>query len=150
MDSDAKEVSPEPSTRGLKSVLTKARRGGKANASKVSINGDNSSDSHGIRSSIDSGQDRFRVSRGSSLDDGVSVSTSNISKLIPNRIQKKRKERKAAKQAAQDEAEAQQDHGRGRSISEQAATAAAPPLERSRSTLAEEGSFMTNDSDGES
>ncbi|KAL8687155.1 MAG: hypothetical protein Q9218_006595 [Villophora microphyllina] len=154
MDSDTKEVSPEPSKRGLKSVLSKARRGGKNNASTVSINGaDTSSDSHGIRSSIDSGQDKLRASRGSSLDDGASVNaSSNISKLIPSRIQKKRQERKAAKQAAKEEAEAQEaqeDDGRGRSISEQAATAAVP-LTRSRSTLAEEGSLMTNDSDGES
>ena len=149
METDTKEVSPESSSRRLKSVLSKARRGGKNNASKVSIN-DNSSDSHGIRSSIDSAQDRFRASRGSSLDDTISTTNSSgISKLIPNRIQKKRKERKAAKQAAKDEEEAEDD-GRGRSISEQAATAAAPLLQRSRSTLAEEGSLMTNDSDGES
>ncbi|KAL9592589.1 MAG: hypothetical protein Q9179_006568, partial [Wetmoreana sp. 5 TL-2023] len=73
----------------------------------------------------------------------------NMSKLIPNRIQKKRKERKAAKHAAKEEAEAQEDDGRGRSISQQAATAATP-LQRSRSTLAEEGSLMTNDSEEES
>lgn len=151
MDGQAKEVSPEPSTRGLKGVLSKARRGGKPNASVVSIN-DNSSDSHGIRSSIDSSQ--YRASRGSSLDDGLpSNGSSGISKLLPKGIQKKRRERKAAKEMAKDEEEAQQEDGRGRSISEQAATAAAPaaPLQSgSRSTLAETGSLLTNDSDGES
>ncbi|KAL8947988.1 MAG: hypothetical protein Q9222_005783 [Ikaeria aurantiellina] len=155
MDEAPKEVSPEPSSRGLKGVLTKARRGTKPNTSKVSINGiDDSSDSHGIRSSIDSSNDRIRPSRGSSIDDTISTNTSTgISKLIPNRIQKKRRERKAAKEAAQDEADAEaeavEDDGRGRSISKQAATAAAP-LNRSRSTLGENASLMTNDSEGES
>ncbi|KAL8901177.1 MAG: hypothetical protein Q9207_005336 [Kuettlingeria erythrocarpa] len=151
MDGQAKEVSPEPSTRGLKGVLSKARRGGKPNASVVSIN-DNSSDSHGVRSSIDSSQ--YRASRGSSLDDGLpSNGSSGISKLLPKGIQKKRRDRKAAKETAKNGEEAQEDDGRGRSISEQAATAAAPaaPLQSgSRSTLAETGSLLTNDSDGES
>ncbi|KAL8636871.1 MAG: hypothetical protein Q9228_005789 [Teloschistes exilis] len=154
MDSDTKEVSPEPSRRGLKSVLSKARRGGKTNGSTVSINGaDTGNDSHGIRSSIDSSQDKLRASRGSSLDDDASINpSSNMSKLIPNRIQKKRQERRAAKQAAKEEADAQEareDQARGRSITDQAATAAAT-LNRSRSSLAEEGSLMTNDSDAES
>ncbi|KAL8733252.1 MAG: hypothetical protein Q9166_002269 [cf. Caloplaca sp. 2 TL-2023] len=150
MDGEVKEVSPEPSTRGLKSVLTKARRGGRNNASKVSVNGTDNSGS--IRSSIDSSHDRIRASRGSSLDEGLSTNnTASISKLIPNRIQKKRNERKAAKQAAQeqDELDAQEEDGRGRSISQQAATAAAP-LQRSRSTLGEEASLLTNDSEDES
>lgn len=148
MDSDTKEASPEPSRRGLKSVLNKARRGGKANGSTASINGPDT-----VRSSIDSSQDKLLASRGSSVDDDASRDTSsNMSKLIPNRIQKKRQERRAAKQAAKEEAEAQEareDQARGRSISEQAATAAAP-LNRSRSSLAEDGSLMTNDSDTES
>ncbi|KAL9577067.1 MAG: hypothetical protein Q9212_006611 [Teloschistes hypoglaucus] len=148
MDSDTKEASPEPSRRGLKSVLTKARRGGKANGSTASINGADT-----VRSSIDSSHDKFRASRGSSPDDDASRDTSsNMSKLIPNLIHKKRQERRAAKQAAKEEADAQEareDQARGRSISEQAATAAAP-LTRSRSSLAEEGSLMTNDSDAES
>ncbi|KAL8954621.1 MAG: hypothetical protein Q9193_007167, partial [Seirophora villosa] len=123
MDGDAKEASPEPSSHGLKSILTKARRGGK-NTSVVSIN-DNESDTHAIRSSIDSS---LRVSGGSSLDDARSINSSNgISKLMPNRIQKKRRERKAAKQAAKEEEndDTREDDGRGRSISGQAATAAA-------------------------
>ncbi|CAL8583610.1 hypothetical protein XPA_009231 [Xanthoria parietina] len=149
MDGEAKEVSPAPSTRGLKSVLSKARRGSKKNASKVSVNAPDNSDS--VRSSVDSSRDKRRASRGSSLDDGLSTNnTGAISKLIPNRIQKKRKERKAAQQAAheQEELVAQDEPGRGRSISEQAATAAAP-LHRSRSTLGEEASLLTNDSDTE-
>ncbi|KAL8802584.1 MAG: hypothetical protein Q9200_006539 [Gallowayella weberi] len=153
MDSDAKEVSPEPSTRGLKSVLSKARRGGKNNASKVSINGTDNSGS--IRSSIDSTNDKFRPSRNPSLDDALSTNNSgSISKLIPNRISKKRKERKIAKQAAQEQEDLdaqEEEQGRGRSISEQAATAAAPlPTKRSPSKLAEEASLLTNDSDEES
>ncbi|KAL8655300.1 MAG: hypothetical protein Q9210_000968 [Variospora velana] len=148
MEADAREAPREPSSHGIKSVLSKARRGGK-NASVVSIN-DNSSDSHGIRSSIDSS---LRVSRGSSLDDGRSINSSNgISKLIPNRIQKKRRERKAAKEAAKEEEAhaAQEDDGRGRSIREQAATAAASIPSRSQSNLAEEGSLLTDESDLES
>ncbi|KAL8834795.1 MAG: hypothetical protein Q9170_003591 [Blastenia crenularia] len=149
MDGDTKEASPEPSTRGLKSLLSKARRGTKANASTVSIN-DNDSDSRGIRSSIDSSLDKYRASTGSSLDGGrPHTASTGISKLIPNRIQKKRKERKASKIVAKEE-EAAEDDNRGRSIVEQAATAAAPLQQRSRSTLAEEGSLLTNDSDGES
>ncbi|KAI4187742.1 MAG: hypothetical protein LQ348_004025 [Seirophora lacunosa] len=148
MEGDAKEASPEPSSRGLKSILTKARRRGK-NTSVVSIN-DNDSDTHPIRSSIDSS---LRVSRGSSLDDARSINSSNgISKLMPNRIQKKRRERKAAKQAAKEEEndDAQEDDGRGRSISGQAATAAATIPSRSESTLAEERSLLTDESDVES
>ncbi|KAI4129425.1 MAG: hypothetical protein LQ338_002265 [Usnochroma carphineum] len=156
MDGGAQETSPEPSSRGLKGVLSKARRGGKNNDSVVSFN-DNSSGSHGVRSSIDSARDKLRASRGSSIDDGLSTNNSGgISKLIPTRIQNKRRERKAAKQAAKEEEEAQEDgergRGRGRSISEQAATAAGtlPLPSRSRSTLGEEGSLLTNDSEGDS
>lgn len=148
MEGDAKEVSPEPSSRRLKSVLTKARYG-KKNASKVSIN-DESSDSHGIRSSLDSTMDMFRASRGSSLDESISNKNSSaMSKLIPNRIQKKRKERKASQIAAREEEEAEE-NGRGRSISEQAATAATPLQQRSRSTLADEASLLTNYSEADS
>ncbi|KAI4243428.1 MAG: hypothetical protein L6R42_010751, partial [Xanthoria sp. 1 TBL-2021] len=57
MDGQAKEVSPAPSTRGLKSVLSKARRGSKKNASKISVNGPENSDS--VRSSIDSSRDKI-------------------------------------------------------------------------------------------
>ena len=148
MDGEAKEVSPAPSTRGLKSVLSKARRGSKKNGSKVSVNAPDNSDS--VRSSIDSSRDKIRLSRGSSLDDGLSTNnTGSISKLIPNRIQKKRQERKAAQQAAQEQEDlvARDEDGRGRSFSEQAATAAAAPLNRSRSRLGEEASLLTDDSD---
>ena len=147
MESEAAEASPDLSQHGFKGILSKARNKSKANDSKVSINGtDNSSDSHGIRSSIDSARDKLRASRTSSLDDGLPANNSSMSKLIPKRIQKKRKERKEAKQAAKQE-ETQEDDGRGRSISEQAATSAAPQ-QRSRSTLGE--SLITNDSDVES
>ncbi|KAL8839336.1 MAG: hypothetical protein Q9176_004517 [Flavoplaca citrina] len=151
MDSEPKEVSPAPSTRGLKSVLSKARRGSKKNGSKVSVNAPDNSDS--VRSSIDSSRDKIRASRGSSLDDVVSTNnTASISKLIPNRIQKKRKERKAAQQAAQEQEDlvAQDEDGRGRSFSQQAATAAGAPLNRSRSRLGEEASLLTDDSDTDS
>ena len=149
MDDGAKDVSPAPSTRGLKSVLSKARRGSKKNASKVSVNGPENSDS--VRSSIDSSRDRIPITRGSSLEDGLSTNnTGTISKLIPNRIQKKRKERKAAQHAAQEQEDlaAEDEHGRGRSLSDQAATAAAA-LHRSKSPLGEDASLLTNDSDTE-
>jgi len=151
MDPTTKEPSPAPSmsaqsTKGFKGVIAKARLGRKDNSSTTALNGtEDSSDNNGVRNSVDSLLDKARGSRGSS-DDGLPPGPSNLSKLIPGRVKRKKKEREEAEQA-QREAE----DGRGRSIEDQAATAAIPtsPLIRSRSTLEDDGdnSLVTIDSE---
>lgn len=97
MDTSPTEASPVQSTRGFKGVLAKARRGGKDTASSTSFfNGtdNNSSDSHGIRSSVESLQalEKDRASKESSIDDGTTTTKSRtLAKLIPARIKKKLK-----------------------------------------------------------
>lgn len=114
MESVTQETSPAPLSKGLKSVLRKARHGRKDNASTLSVNGtDNSSSSHvGIRSSIDSTVEKLKshVTEDSGHNDGDDSGTGRISKLIPGRIRKKR--RKAREAAEQEQEEA----NRGRSI----------------------------------
>lgn len=92
MDTSPTEASPVQSTRGFKGVLAKARRGGKDTASSTSFfNGtdNNSSDSHGIRSSVESLQ---ALEKESSIDDGTTTTKSRtLAKLIPARIKKRLK-----------------------------------------------------------
>ena len=114
MDSVTQETSPARSSKGLKSVLRKARPGRKDNGSTLSVIGtDNSSSSRGgIRSSIDSTVEKLK-SHGtddSNHNDGDDSGTGRISKLIPARIRKKR--RKAREATGQEQEEA----NRGRSI----------------------------------
>lgn len=101
MDTSPTEASPVQSTRGFKGVLAKARRGGKDTASNTSFfNGtdNNSSDSHGIRSSVESLQalEKDRASKESSIDDGTTTTKSRtLAKLIPARIKKKLKKQES-------------------------------------------------------
>lgn len=84
----------EPSRRGLRAALAKARRSGKDTSSTPSINGtDNSSEGHGIRTSIDSTRDQSGGSRKSSVDDGTTLSKTRklTNKLLPKSIVKKLK-----------------------------------------------------------
>lgn len=95
--------------------------------------------------------DKARDSRKSSLeDDKLPRGPSNLSKLVPGRVKKKRRKREEAEQLQQELAE-----GRGRSVEDQTATSAEPRKlskdNRSRSTLGEDGgSLITIDSDTES
>ena len=151
MESEAAEVSPAPSAtpntgNRLKSVLSKARKDRKNNASKVSIAGtENSSDGNGtgVRSSIDSLIDK---SRQSSVEDGSS--RVKLAKLLPGLNKRKKKKQEAAQQQDFEE------EGRGRRTSEQPATSASldsTVLNRSHSSLGDEASsLITVDSDAES
>lgn len=161
METAASGVSPPPSGRGLKGVLAKARRGGKDGSSTPSNNGtENSSEGRGVRSSLDSIRDKVRTSRGSSIDDGT-VSTSkshSLSKLIPGRIKKRLKKHGGTEREESEEQgeEGDQDEdGRGRSISDQAATSADPKRptpagSTSQSTLGGSSLISYDDPDTES
>ncbi len=113
MESVATEISPTRSTKGLKGVLTKARRGRKDNPATLSINGgDSSSIRSGFRSSTDSTVEKLRsqTTEETGHHDGDDLGHSRITKLIPGRLRKKR--RKAREGEEQDQEEAT----RGRSI----------------------------------
>ena len=158
MDGPAKELSPAPSTsaapstKGFKGVVAKARLGRNKNESTTSLNGsEESSEPSAVRLSVDSLIDKARDSRKTSVDDeGLPPGPSNLSKLIPGRVKKKRRKREEAEQLQQELAE-----GRGRSVEDQTATSAEPRKpskdNRSRSTLGEDGeSLITVDSATES
>lgn len=150
MATSAKSVSPAPSTsepKGFKGLVAKAKLGRKEAPSTTSLTGSSISDEvserAGTRNSVDSSRDKVRDSRGSSLDDGLPSGPSNLSKLIPGRM-KKKKRRKG------EEAEQQlQADPRGRSADGQTATSAVPTAlsgnNRSRSALEED-----EEEDGES
>jgi hypothetical protein len=120
METLAADTSPTLSGRGLKAVLSKARRAGKHNnASTHSFNGtDNSSEGHGLRSSIESVGDKLRVSQRSSIDDGPAASTKSrkLSKLIPKRIAKKVGNPEESKEPRSEEEEVLQGDGRSRNV----------------------------------
>lgn len=162
METAVSEVSSPTSGRGLKGVLAKARRGGKDSSSTPPNNStDNSSDGHGVRSSLDSVRERIRTSRESSIDDGT-VTTSkshSLSKLIPGRIKKRL--RKHGGTEREEESEelgedgGQEEDGRGRSISDQSATSAEPKRStrtgsRSQSTLGGSSLITYDESETES
>lgn len=142
METAAADVPPEPSGRGFKAVLAKTRRGAKDTSSTPSIHGtENSSDSHAIRSSIESVKEKLRASRESSIGDGTTTTSKSrtLSKLIPGRIKKKLKglgvserdeeserqepgQGEEAGEKSAGERGQEQDDGRGGSIIDQAAT----------------------------
>lgn len=125
METSAISISPAPSTsdpKGFKGLVAKAKLGRKDAPSTTSLNGssvsDEASERGGIRNSVDSLMDKVRDSRGSSLDDGLPPGPSNLSKLIPGRIKKKRRKREEAEQQLQTA------DPRGRSADGQTATSA--------------------------
>ena len=152
MDSPNTEISPAPSTsaassRGLKGVFKKARLGRKDDASTTSLNGSDEGQSGGIRNSVDSLLDRARDGRGS-VDDGLPSGPSNLSKLIPGRVKKKLRRREAAELQQQKMA-----NGRGRSVTDQPATAADSQLHTDsidESQDDDEESLISVESDNES
>lgn len=151
MESPPTEVSPVPYSRGLKGVLAKARRGGKESSYTLSINGtENSSDSHGIRSSAESLQYKERTSREPSIDDGSTTNRSRpLAKLIPARIKKKLRKQEREEDKGEDGEEGQQTDGRGCIILDPVATSTdtkRPTDNRSQSTLGD-SSPITYDSD---
>ena len=150
---DPKESSPAPSTR-IKRVLNKGRRGKRDESVTPSISiHDTSSEAlsaSGIRTSIDSSSgDKLRFSRQSSLqsslDDGSGAK--KLAKLVPGHKKRVKKRQEAAEQQLAEETNGQ----RGRSISDQTATAAdvnLGPGNLSRTTLDDgESSLITVDSD---
>lgn len=161
MENSAKSVSPAPSTsepKGFKGLVAKAKLGRKDAQSTTSLNGssvsDEASERAGIRNSVDSLMDKVRDSRGNSIDDGLPPGPSNLSKLIPGRVKKKRKKREEAEQLLQQETA----DPRGRSADGQTATSALPTTlsgnNRSPSALGEDeeedgGSLITIESDTE-
>lgn len=141
----SKEASPAPSERGLKGVLAKARRSRNDNSSTTSVNGgDNSSEGHGIRNSVDSLLEKALPPRNSSVDDGKPTAGDKLSKLVPARIKKKRRERK--------EAEQQQEEERGRSIGDQGGIIGDHHPQSGQQSPGDDGgsSLITMDSDIES
>ena len=177
MDTATAEVPPESSGLGFKSVLTKARRGGKDTSSTPSINGtENSSDSHAIRSSIESVKEKIRASRESSINDGTTTTSKSqrLSKLIPVRIKKKLKKSRVLEWDEEPERQGQgegvgeqlgerdqEEDERGRSIIDQAATSSSsadphnvkptrrPAGSESQSTLGDSSLITSDDSDTE-
>ena len=158
MDAPSQETSPAPSAsaatskKGFKGAVAKARLGRNKDESTVSLNGSNEgSESGGLRHSVDSLIDKARDSRKPSLDDdGLPPGPSNLSKLIPGRVKKKRRKREEAEQLQQELAD-----NRGRSVEDQTATSAEPRKlskdNRSRSTLGEDGeSLITVESETDS
>lgn len=150
MDTSPTEASPVQSTRGFKGVLAKARRGGKDTASSPSFfNGtdNNSSDSHGIRSSVESLQalEKDRASRESSIDDGTTMTKSRtLAKLIPARIKKKLK-----KQGGLEREEEQGEDGEegGNAITDPAPAATSTAVGSSRQNTVSGDSLISCDSD---
>ena len=159
METSATSISPAPSTsepKGFKGLVAKAKLGRKDAPSTTSLNGSSVSDEvserGGIRNSVDSLMDKVRDSRGSSLDDGLPPGPSNLSKLIPGRIKKKRRKREEAEQQLQTA------DPRGRSADGQIATSAVPTTlsgdNRSQSARGEDeeedgGSLITIESETE-
>ena len=163
MDPSAKSVSPAPSTstsepKGFKGFVAKAKLGRKDAQSTTSLNSstvsDEATERGGIRNSVDSLMDKVRDGRGDSLDDGLPPGPSNLSKLIPGRVKKKRRKREEAEQQLQQETA----DLRGRGFDGQTATSAAPTTtsdqNKRRSALEEDeeedgGSLITIESDTE-
>lgn len=131
MDTSPTEVSPVQPTRGFKGVLAKAIRGGKdATSSPSFFNGteNNSGDSHGIRSSVESLQalEKDRASRESSIDDGATTTKSRtLAKLIPARIKKKLKKQGSLEREEEQGEDGEREHkdGHGNAIMDPAPAA---------------------------
>lgn len=153
MDTSPTEGSPAQSTRGLKGVLAKARRGGKDTVSSPSFfNGmdNNSSDSHGIiRSSVESLQalEKDRASRESSIDDGTTVTKSRtLAKLIPARIKKKLK-KQGGPEREDEQGEDEHVDGHGNAITDPAPAATSTAVGSSRQNTVGGDSLISYDSD---
>ena len=97
-----KESSPAPSTatKGLKSVIAKARRSRKDDSSIATGTDETIDDNE--RNSIDS---LVRNSTRSSMDDGQSGGSSKMAKLIPKRIKKRMEQKEEAERQLQAEEE---------------------------------------------
>lgn len=155
MDTSPTEASPVQSTRGFKGVLAKARRGGKDTAPSPSFfNGtDNSSDSHGIRSSVESLQalEKDRASRESSIDDGTTTTKSRtLAKLIPARIKKKLKRQgslEREEEQGEDGEEREHMDGHGNAIMDPAPASTSTAVGSSRQNTTGGDSLMSYDSD---
>ncbi|MCJ1433563.1 hypothetical protein MMC27_002926 [Xylographa pallens] len=96
------EVSPAPSSLGLKGMLAKARRNKLDNSSTTSFpTSEGSNESHSLRDSMDSALEKIKNAARKDNDLSETSSGVSIAKLIPGT--RKRKERKRrAKQEAED------------------------------------------------
>ena len=149
MDSPAQESSPAPSSRGLKSIFKKGRKGGKDNDSKISLTNtldDSSSGRGGIRNSVDFALDKFkpRASDERSIGGDSGSGEKGISRLIPGR--KKRRKRRQAQEG--EEAEER----RGRSTEDVDGSGHLGIDNPSQTTLDDDGnsSLLTYDSEVDS
>ena len=141
--------SPTPSSKGFKSVIAKAKLISRDDSPSVVLpDTEDGVERNGMRNSIDS---LVRRSTRSSVDDGLPAGPSNMSKLIPGRVKKKKKIREEAERLLREEEKA-----RGRSQGDQIATSATvdqtPTLSKSQSSLSEDegNSLITIDSNTES
>lgn len=155
MEATSVDVSPAPSGRSSKAALSRENRGTKDTFSIPSTNGtEYSSETNGMRSSIESSQGNLQTSWQPSADGITTTKTRKLSKLIPGRLKKKKK---TDQHEGEGDAEAD---GRGRSIGQAAITSTSlRPTRNSRSqnTLdradegdeGEGGSPVVYDSDNE-
>lgn len=154
MESATVDISPAPSTRGFKGVLSKARRGGKDNSSTTSINGtDNSSEANGIRSSIESIQENARPGQQPG-EDGVTTSKPRKLSKILGRLKRKKKTHDGLDDQPGEEEEDDddvEDDGRGRSISEATTTSTIlRGTTNSRSRIMRDGDGNKDEDEGSS
>lgn len=155
MDTSPTEASPVQSTRGFKGVLAKARRGKDTASSPPFFDGtdNNSSDSHGIRSSVESLQalEKDRASRESSIDDGTTMTKSRtLAKLIPARIKKKLKKQgglEREEEQVEDGEEGEHVDGHGNKITDPAPAASSTAVGSSRQNTVGGDSLISYDSD---
>ena len=88
----------------FKAVLSKARPRGNDSSSTPSVYGtDNSSESHGVRSSIDSTRDKPRLSGESSADNETVSKSRKLSKLVSNRLKKKKTKKQKDDKVGEDQ-----------------------------------------------
>ena len=148
MDSPAQESSSGPSSRGLKSIFKKGRKGGKENDSNTSFTNtldDSSSGRGAIRTSVDSALDKLRshASEGQNAGDEDGSREKGIARLLPGRKRRRRKRREAQLEDGVDEP-------RGRDGIEQAVYSEHLGVDSpSRTTLDDDGdsSLLTYDSE---
>ena len=140
------EVSPAPSSRGLKGMLAKARRNKLDNASTTSFpTSEGSNESHGIRDSMDSAFDKIKNAVHKENDASDTPGAVSIATLIPG-TRKRKDHKRRLKQAAEDA-----DGPRGRRIGDGEGATGTGLSSENQSTLDEddESSLMTDDSEEE-
>ncbi|KAI9832787.1 MAG: hypothetical protein M1819_004007 [Sarea resinae] len=126
--SAAPETSPAPSNHSFSGVLSKARRGRRANTSSTNsvISNDDTMSTHrgGIRSSMDTAVDKLKArvtgdsSSSTEHDKDTSPVREALAKLIPHRAGSKRRRARRQSKNVDDTADTSESLRRGRSITE--------------------------------